>query len=150
MREGRVHEPPGPSENGIRTRRQIFRLPYEYASARTARHLLTDDLEHAGAPLTLKQDARLVISELVTNGVEHGEPLPDHTIAVTWTLNHRSVEICVSDGGPTRHLRPAAADKNAPRGRGLALVEMVSTRWWTENGQHTTICALLTTEPLAR
>ncbi|NHC24356.1 ATP-binding protein [Nocardioides sp. IC4_145] len=125
-------------------RRQALRLPYDLASAGTARHLITDDLERAGAPRRLQQDAALVVSELITNGVEHGQPLEDHTVAVSWTLDHKTVEICVSDGGSGAHLQPAATDPTRPRGRGLALIATISDRWWAEPGHSTTVCAVLT------
>lgn len=124
-------------------RRRSLRLPFATGSARTARRLLTTDLDATGTPRAAVADATLVLSELVVNGVDHGRPLDDHTIAVAWTIENDEVEICVSDGGRGAVIRPGNPSAGAPRGRGLVIVESLSRRWWVEGSQQTSICAIV-------
>ncbi|WP_435742067.1 ATP-binding protein [Nocardioides sp. SYSU DS0663] len=125
-------------------RRHVHRLPYSPESAATARALLSHDLRRAGASPEVVADAQLVLTELVANGVEHGEPLADQTIAVTWTVDREAVEVCVADGGHVTALRPDVPPVHSPRGRGLALVAALSKRWWVELSRTTTVHAVVT------
>jgi anti-sigma regulatory factor (Ser/Thr protein kinase) len=81
----------------------------------------------------------LIVSELVTNGLRASEGLTGSRYAGRWTpgvpplrlwlrADDRRVEIQVWDGNdkpPT----PQVADVGAEGGRGLLLVEAVSTKW---------------------
>ncbi|MFF7183496.1 ATP-binding protein [Streptomyces sp. NPDC008121] len=73
----------------------------------------------------LIDDARLIVSELVTNAVQH-----THTrrIGVSVTRHPDHVRIVVTD--TNRALpAPAAITPDAEAGRGLQLVDQLTTRW---------------------
>lgn len=107
----------------------VLVLPYTASSVGVARRRLVGDLSGAGVYEGTASDARLVISELISNALRHATPLPGHTLRVAWRLAADSVRIAVSDGGgPTV---PVVRDSagSAIGGRGLGIVEQLSLRW---------------------
>lgn len=77
-------------------------------------------------------DAQLVLSELVTNAVEHGSRSEESPIRIvvrqvrgTWVF------LSVTDGGRDggRAPVPTSAGPSATRGRGLPLVDQLAIRW---------------------
>jgi len=105
-------------------------LPRRPESAEAARHLVSTALDTWGLP-ELKDDARLVVTELVSNTVAHAR---HDTIRVAVTrLNAVLVELSVTDLSMAlpRIRRPASADEES--GRGLAIVAALTDgRWGTE------------------
>lgn len=98
-------------------------LPADVASARRARHLLTEELERWGEA-KLVETAVLCISEVVTNAVVHaGTP-----VALDIVLQADRVRIEVADGGAAPPER-VEADPDAVHGRGIAIVELLSADW---------------------
>jgi anti-sigma regulatory factor (Ser/Thr protein kinase) len=93
-------------------------------AVRRARDIVTDacgrwDLPHLVTP------AALVVSELVTNAVEHA-----HTFAtVQARLRPRHLYVAVFDGADGEPVPHQDWEPEAVGGRGLHLVELVSTRW---------------------
>jgi anti-sigma regulatory factor (Ser/Thr protein kinase) len=85
-----------------------------------------------------------VVSELLSNSIRHAAPLPGSKIRVTWTLGQDALRVAVSDagGGPLpRVRRPSPA---APSGRGLGIVETLSSCWGVVRGDgETTVWAVL-------
>jgi anti-sigma regulatory factor (Ser/Thr protein kinase) len=72
-------------------------------------------------------DALMVVSELVTNSVQHG---PGGSIGLTLELEGDELTITVIDGGtPKSPLAAREATDSKESGRGLAIVEALSTRW---------------------
>jgi anti-sigma regulatory factor (Ser/Thr protein kinase) len=75
----------------------------------------------------------LVVSELVSNAVEHGEG--DVGLRVQYPDN--DVRIEVTDGSPTpARMRPAGDDDES--GRGLLLVTVLARKWGVTNDGRTT------------
>jgi anti-sigma regulatory factor (Ser/Thr protein kinase) len=93
-------------------------------AARCARDIATEacarwDLPHLTAP------AALVASELVTNAVVHA-----HTrITLQLLRRPRYLYLAVFDGSHTEPIPQRGHSADAPGGRGLQMVELVSTRW---------------------
>jgi anti-sigma regulatory factor (Ser/Thr protein kinase) len=107
----------------------VVLLPYTPSSVAVARRRLTADLASAGIFEPAVGDAALVVSELLSNSIRHAAPLPGSKIRVTWTLGEDALRVAVSDagGGPLpRVTRPEPA---APGGRGLGIVETLSSCW---------------------
>ena len=75
-------------------------------------------------------DLELVVSELVTNAVEHGSG------AIRVDVKHRGDEIrgSVSDAGAGFDYALRSFDGGANRGRGLAIVNSLVTRWGIREG----------------
>jgi serine/threonine-protein kinase RsbW len=116
-------------------------LPFEPAAVGRARRMMTVELEHAGAPRGVIDDAALVLSELVTNGLKHGRPDGDKGIEVGWCLYDDRVLVCVCDGGTVGSLRPLELSTTAPTGRGLAIVDYVCDSWTVDRTGGTRITA---------
>jgi anti-sigma regulatory factor (Ser/Thr protein kinase) len=77
-------------------------------------------------------DLELVISELVTNGVEHGRG----SVRVDVDVAHSGHEISgsVSDDGTGFDYELRAFPGHGSRGRGLAIVNALVTRWGIRRG----------------
>ena len=78
----------------------------------------------------LVEVAQLLLSELVTNCVVHGAAThPGAWIDISSSLFPQAIWIEVSDGGPTFRYRPRPAAPDGLSGRGLWLVEQLSSHW---------------------
>ncbi|MEU5225316.1 ATP-binding protein [Streptomyces toyocaensis] len=106
-----------------------------------ARRLTTARLRYCGLE-PLVDDATLIVSELVTNAIQHGNGLQ-----VTFTMTVRSgfLHLAVHDETPSRPV-VCDADKDAEHGRGLFLVEFLATAhggtWGISDAGTTTWCRL--------
>jgi anti-sigma regulatory factor (Ser/Thr protein kinase) len=103
-------------------RRAIYRIEARTDSPARARHIIEDELARMLSRERL-DEVKLLVSELVTNGVRYGgvgEPL---TIDVQVNGN---IRCAVIDHGPG----PAAREEFTGRGGwGLKLVERLARRW---------------------
>jgi anti-sigma regulatory factor (Ser/Thr protein kinase) len=88
-----------------------------------ARHVLCEwGLAAAG------DAAELVVSELVTNGVQASRAMTHAAIRLWLASDRAQVVICVWDASPQPPVRMDPAE-DAEHGRGLLLVEAVSKQW---------------------
>ena len=72
----------------------------------------------------LLPDALLLISELVTNSLQHGGP----PIVLAIECDGEALHVRVRDG--SRDVpRPRGADADAESGRGMTLVDLISDTW---------------------
>lgn len=99
-------------------------LPVDLSSARLARRFLEQHWCHAHESAHLDQ-AHLLVTELVTNAVRHGEPPIEVEVNCT---GPDGVVLSVSDGSPARP-RQQDATLEGTGGRGVALVDVVSADW---------------------
>jgi anti-sigma regulatory factor (Ser/Thr protein kinase) len=96
-------------------------FPAVALSVRGAREFVTETLADTHTDL---DDLRLMVSELATNVIQHA--LSSFQLAIHETQTEICVEITdYGAGRPT--LMPISPD--ASRGRGLALVNLLSTQW---------------------
>ena len=104
-------------------------LPCAPASVSEARRRLTDELSAAGVFGQAVGDAALVVSELISNSIQHAWPLPGEQLQVAWLVDQGCIEVAVRDGGgptqPQQHY-PAGS---AIGGRGLGIVDRLSQDW---------------------
>jgi serine/threonine-protein kinase RsbW len=86
-------------------------------------------LAGAGLPEPLRQDALLVASELVTNGVRHGAGSPEDRVSVRVVPRAGGVRIEVTDPGPGFTGTVPMPGPRAAGGRGLPIVAALAARW---------------------
>ena len=81
-----------------------------------------------------KEDATLLVSELVTNAVKYGPE--DGEIRLIIDQNDTRTRFTVHDpgAGPLPEMRPADFPTHEGGGHGLRLVDTVSDRWGVERG----------------
>lgn len=102
-------------------------LPASAGSSARARQAVADAASTWGLSADAADDAALVVTELVSNAVDHAEGPVELTVSRTAT----GVRIEVVDGSPTLpEQRPVQVD--SARGRGLIIVAALSTSWGAE------------------
>lgn len=111
-------------------RRAVIDLPATVGAAATARHLVAELLRSWTFP-TLADDARLVISELVSNAYRHAPGGDSFELEIT-AHTGGNVRISVADGSAVRPLI-RELDSGAPSGRGMRLVEALVSEWGAED-----------------
>lgn len=99
-----------------------------------AAHPTTDELRH---------DAALVVYELILNAVVHGQPQPDGRITLSCEVVDGQLVVVVTDGGAEGDLAVGDLDKEADRGRGLAIVDALTSSWSVDRSQGTTVRAVM-------
>lgn len=107
-------------------------LPFKPESARVAR---TELMSSVGPLLRgeRREDARLVMSELVGNSVRHGQPLPNDTLQVSWRVISGELLLSVTDGGAPTKPQQRSAGVSDLGGRGLSIVASIALDWWVES-----------------
>ncbi|MCY0948938.1 ATP-binding protein [Streptomyces sp. H27-S2] len=73
--------------------------------------------------------AELVLSELVTNAVRHARAPHGRDIGVRLVRRSGTLRVEVADAGPPVELAAREAAEGDERGRGLAIVEALASRW---------------------
>lgn len=74
-------------------------------------------------------DAMLLVSEIVTNALEHGPPLPDGSIEVSVVSLEETIRVEIASGVGDPPEPHASIDPSRIRGRGLQLVQNLSAAW---------------------
>lgn len=108
------------------TARAELLLPISSTSPAAAREFV----RHSGCPEhanDLLEDALLLITELVTNSVRYGGP----PIVLAIECDGEGLHVRVRDGSQDLP-RPTEADPEDEGGRGLTLVELLTTTWGVE------------------
>ena len=99
-------------------------IPPVTGAAHRARSIVRETCERWGMP-HLSASAVLVVSELVTNAVEHART----AAALQMRLRPRYLYLAVFDGADTEPVPRHNRDPEAVGGRGLHMVDLVATRW---------------------
>lgn len=98
--------------------------PYAVTAARLALADLDSHLDESVA-----FDVRLLVSELVTNSVQHAQVAADDSIVLVVSIKDELVRIEVRDEGPGFKAPAAPPPDDADSGWGLFLVEQLSDSW---------------------
>lgn len=111
------------------------KLPPHAEAARLARSALESVAAGCTRPEVL-EDARLLISEIVTNSVRHGHPPPDAHIHLSLSLSEEKLRAEVSDEGPGFSPEKIKRSPEQIGGWGLGIVQEVADRWGVDkNGE---------------
>jgi two-component sensor histidine kinase len=105
-------------------------LPKSPGSAAQARRFLDRVRDDVSEPVL--ENARLLVSELVANAVEHVHE--DGEIELRVELTRSVLRIEVLDPGPGFEPRPRAADSD--RGWGLHFIDRLAVRWAADHPDH--------------
>lgn len=128
-----------------------FGVPHSAVSASFARQRLGSLLEAQGVPGDVVQDVTLIVSELVGNAVRHARGLPSGGLHIDWEIGPGVVQVAVTDGGGLTVPEARDPGLNAQGGRGLAIVEALTTEWGVRlNGGATTVWASVRSGELQR
>ena len=114
-----------------------FELPPRTDAVPTARSAL-DPLRDAISAETL-DDARLLVSELVTNAIRHAELGSDDVIEVSAAVVDGVLHVAVRDGGVGFRSSPRPAEPRDVGGWGLYLVSEIADRWGTSQDGRTEV-----------
>jgi len=110
-------------------------VPHERGGVGFARHALSDELQARGVDGPTREDAVLVLSELVTNAIKHAAPLPSGEIRVRWSIDDDCLHLEITDGGAVTRPHAGVADISSLGGRGLDIVRHVSDQWGVKEDQ---------------
>jgi anti-sigma regulatory factor (Ser/Thr protein kinase) len=99
----------------------------------TAARLALADLE-AQLDASVAFDVRLLVSELVTNSVQHASVSAEDSIVLVVSINDVSVRVTVSDDGPGFEPPSSPPPDDADAGWGLFLVEQLADSWGVGDG----------------
>jgi anti-sigma regulatory factor (Ser/Thr protein kinase) len=117
-------------------------VPHVSSSVSAARHALADELAANGIDMSIRDDAVLVLSELVSNAIKHAAPLPSGEISVRWSLRQDRLHLEITDGGGQTRPQAAVAAVSSLGGRGLDIVRTICSAWGvTEEGNAVTVWA---------
>ena len=103
--------------------------PYAVTAARLA---LTDLESHLDASVAF--DVRLLVSELVTNSVQHAQVAAEDSIVLHVAINDEVVHVEVRDEGPGFEPPSEPPPEDADAGWGLFLVEQLADSWGVSDG----------------
>ena len=122
------------------------RVAFTVESLPQARRRLLAELTDHHVDEEAGYDAALVLAELVSNALRHGSPLGDGGLRLTWGCWDDHLHVHVTDGGAQTRPLMRNAPSSATSGRGLSIVEAVSTSWGVDRKvEATTVWALLPT-----
>jgi anti-sigma regulatory factor (Ser/Thr protein kinase) len=103
--------------------------PYAVTAARLALADLESQLDASVA-----FDVRLLVSELVTNSVQHASVAAEDSIVLVVSINDDMVRVTVSDDGPGFVPPTSPPQEDADAGWGLFLVEQLADSWGVGEG----------------
>jgi anti-sigma regulatory factor (Ser/Thr protein kinase) len=92
----------------------------------------------SGIPSDLRDDIRLLVSEVVTNSVIHGSPEADAEVELDVWATGDAVRVAVKDSGPGFE-PPQAPRRPEYSGWGLMMVDQLADRWGVDLDGHTEV-----------
>jgi len=120
-----------------------LRLDHDPRAGGVARAAVRELLDGQRTSNEVRQDAALVVYELINNAVTHGAPEADGRISFSCEVVEETLVVIVSDGGSGGRVAVGDLDQEAAHGRGLAIVEALSTSWSVDRTEGTIVRAIL-------
>lgn len=115
-----------------------FRLAADLQAAGAARRAV-DQVERDIDP-QLRDDVRLLVSEIVTNSVRHAHAESGAEIDLVISPSHGSVRIIIADrGAGFEPPAPRGFGELRPAGWGLQLIDALASRWGVESDAGVTV-----------
>jgi serine/threonine-protein kinase RsbW len=123
------------------------RLPLDRQAPGAARMIVAEALRHAS--VAVLDDAKLIISELVTNSVRHSGGSQADGVTVRVDTTRRMLRLEVDDSGRDAVIAPRTPDPHGGGGLGLQLVHSLSEDWGVERAadRGTRVWACLAHQP---
>jgi anti-sigma regulatory factor (Ser/Thr protein kinase) len=113
-----------------RVRPVALSLPHEVSAVRSARSALDHYLRAYRVEPERRHDARLVLTELISNAIRHAPPLASGELDVRWGLDDENVYLEVTDGrGTSEPQQVSEVHPESVGGRGLAIVTVLTSSW---------------------
>ena len=103
--------------------------PYAVTAARLALAEIDELVDESHA-----FDVRLLVSELVTNSVQHAKVGPDESIQLDVSIDSELIRVQIADHGPGFEPPTDAGGADRDRGWGLFFVSQLAHRWGVEPG----------------
>lgn len=95
---------------------------------------------HDEVPAQVMDDARLLVSELVTNSLLHATLIPDAPVGLRCVLTEHALRLEVVDSGAAAAIVRREPDLAHGRGGfGLHLLDVLASRWGVEHGGGTRV-----------
>jgi anti-sigma regulatory factor (Ser/Thr protein kinase) len=116
-------------------------LEHDSGAGAVARDLVLEFLADETTTDELRHNAALVAFELVANAVTHGRPDGDGTIELTCEVDDDALVVRVRDAGSRGAVEPRALKPEVGRGRGLAIVDALSSSWTVDRTDGTVVIA---------
>ena len=116
-------------------------LEFSSGAGSIARELVLEFLADQPTTDELRHNAALVAYELVANAVVHGRPDGDGTIELTCEVDGDTLVVQVRDAGSHGALEPRALKPEVGHGRGLAIVDALSSSWTVDRTDGTVVIA---------
>ena len=104
-----------------------------------ARDFVASVAEHAYHDEAFAETLRLVVSEVVTNSVRHGQGGEDGCVELTVDAGPDRIRLEIVDEGPGFEPTPTAGLSDRPGGWGLFLVDSLADRWGVEASPRTRV-----------
>ena len=122
-------------EPGMPSPQALARLDLRVAPRPESVSAVRRDIEAMDLPAMLIADAKLLVSELVTNSIRHAGLGPEDFIQIAVRWSGRVLRVIVWDRTPDIALSPVVGafrpSPGADSGWGLFLVDRIATRWGT-------------------
>ncbi|SRR5579884_1481832 len=113
--------------------RALYKIEPQSEGPAQARRIIAEELA-TRVPATVLDDVKLMVSELVTNGIVHGSTEPDAPLMLDLLVNgHIRCRVLDHGGGFATHARHEGSG-----GWGLQVVEQLSDRWGLQHSPQRT------------
>jgi anti-sigma regulatory factor (Ser/Thr protein kinase) len=105
-------------------------LLHQVTAVADARRALARYLKRHRVAKNARDDAQLVLSEVLSNAIRYAPPLAADAVRVSWWVDKTGIHLEVTDGrGETEPQRITDAHPESIGGRGLAIVDILTSDW---------------------